>query len=99
MSGTVRIGNDERALDGADAQWVTEQLNRRRQVGEAVCVRVTICTGNIDFTLASGDCPMGGGMSRPLTADEEKALESWKRFGLDGSGFPAGKLVAFLQQF
>lgn len=99
MSGTVTIGDSQRAIDDADAQWITEQLNRRRQAGEAVCVRVAINTGNIDFTLASGDCPTGGGMGRRLTPEEEDVLASWRRFGLDDSDFPPGKLVAFLQQF
>jgi len=39
---TVTIGSDSRAGEEADPQWVTQEINRRRQEGQTVCVRVQI---------------------------------------------------------
>jgi hypothetical protein len=38
----VKINGAERALNDVDPNWVNEQINRRRQDGAAICVRVTI---------------------------------------------------------
>lgn len=67
---TIQIGNDaSRTLsDPTDVNesWVNQQINRRRQAGEPVCVRVTIKTDSIDFMLSSNGCSAGRGMSREV---------------------------------
>ncbi len=76
MSGKVTIGDNQRKLDDANPQWVTEQITRRQRDGASVCVRVTVNKNNINVTLASGDCPPGGGGSkRALTRDESAVFE------------------------
>ena len=96
MTGTVWIGDSQRNLEDADAQWVTEQLRRRRRAGESVCVRVNIKKGNINVTLTSADCPSGGGGGCAPNRHEAVVLDDWNKRGLDGSDFPPGQLVAFL---
>ena len=96
MSGTVHIGDSHRSLEDATQQWVTEQINRRRQAGEATCIRVQISKENVDVALASGDCPGGGGGGRQPTRDEAAIIDEWKRRGLNGTDIPPGQLIAFL---
>ena len=98
MEGTVSIGNSQRELQEADPQWIAEQLVRRRDAGEKVCVRVTISTANVSITLTSADCPSGPPSGRKPNPEEAALFEAWRDFGLDGSDFPPGKLVAFLQR-
>ena len=96
MSGTIHIGDSHRSIDDATQQWVTEQINRRRQAGEAICIRVSIQKNSVDVALASADCPGGGGGRRQLTTDETAIIDEWNRRGLNGSDISPGRLVAFL---
>jgi len=98
MEGTVLIGTSQRALGEADPQWIAEQLVGRRAAGEKVCVRVTINTANVNITLTSADCPAGPPGGRQPNSEEAALFEEWKDFGLDGSDFPPGQLIAFLQR-
>lgn len=98
MSGTISIGNEQRDIEYATEQWIAQQIIGRRKAGEAVCVRVTINKPNLNVTLASADCPKGGGGGRPPTKKEKEAFDDWAKRGLNGSDFPPGQLIAFLKQ-
>jgi len=98
MAGTISIGGDQRNIEDADAQWVAEQINRRRRAGESICVRVTIKKQNLDLVLTSADCPPGGGGGRQANREEQAVFNEWARRGLNGSVTEPGPLIAFLQQ-
>ncbi len=98
MSSTVHIGDSHRKLEDATAQWITEQIIRRRQAGEAVCIRVNLEKQNMRVTLASADCHGGGGGGRPPNKEEAAVIAEWTKRGLDGNNIPPGQLIAFLNQ-
>ena len=99
---TIQIGNTtpRTLIDprDVDESWVNQQINRRRQAGEPVCVRVIIKTASIDFMLYSNGCSGGRGMNRDLTPQEQGAFELWERAGLRKANFQGGGLIAFLKQ-
>ena len=97
----IQINDASRTLTDprdVDESWINQQINRRRQAGEPVCVMVTIKTDSIDFTLNSEGCSGGRGMSRSLTSQEQGALDLWERTGLRKASFQGGHLIAFLKQ-
>ena len=53
---TVTIGSDSRTGEEADPQWVTQEINRRRQDGQAVCVRVQIHEDGVAVALSTPSC-------------------------------------------
>jgi len=95
----VRIGSDERDMTGPiDEQWINEQINRRHQAGEMVCIRVTIHDGDLNMVLTTPGCGGGGAGGRMPTASEREIFDLWATRGLNAPGFSGGNLVAFLKQ-
>lgn len=95
----IRIANEERQIDTADVQWINQQINRRREEGHPVCVRVIIHEGGLDMILSSANCETNaGGGGRPPSLQEKKVFDLWDQRGLKRADFAGGNLVAFLQQ-
>lgn len=95
----IRIANEERQIETADVQWINQQVNRRREEGHPVCVRVIIHEGGLDMILASSNCgSSAGGAGRPPNNQEKKVFDLWDQRGLNRADFAGGSLVAFLQQ-
>lgn len=95
----VIIGNSERELEKADPQWINEQINRRREAGENVCVRVTIKKNGINLTFATPSCGgRGGGDNPQFNTQENECISLWNKFNLNTDDFASGKLVAFIKQ-
>lgn len=94
---SVRIGNEQRSGDDVTEEWVAQQVNRRRAEG-GVCVQVTIHEGDVQFTLLSAGCGVGGGGGRPLRPAEIEFLALWNKLGLGEDGFTGCNLNAFLKQ-
>ncbi|MBW1741562.1 MAG: hypothetical protein JRJ42_10595 [Deltaproteobacteria bacterium] len=95
---TIRIGISERDLRSARESWINQQINRRREDGQSVCVQVIIREGSINMMLSTPSCPgSGGGDWRP-NAQEREIINLWKKLGLDKDDFHGGNLVAFLKQ-
>jgi hypothetical protein len=95
---TLRIGTETRALADASESWITDQLNRRRGAGQAVCVEVAINTSGLNLRLATAACGGAGGGGRAPNANEARIFEVWESKGLSSGGFTGGELVAFLKQ-
>lgn len=95
----VKIGNEERALDDASPDWITQQIERRRRDGIAVCVVIRIKTADLDIQLATPGCSRNGGGGRPPNANERVIFELWRKHGLNEAAFAPGRVVAFLAQF
>lgn len=93
---SVTIGGDERSLDDASAGWITQQIERRRRDGIAVCVVVCVKTTDLNMYLATPECGQHVGGGRPPNANERDILELWQKHGLNDTGFAPGQVVAFL---
>jgi hypothetical protein len=94
----IRIGNEERDLVDADAQWINQQVNRRRTDRQNVCVMVTINEDNMNLLLATPTCGAGKGGGRLPNPQEKEILDLWNQRGLNREDFTGGNLVAFLKQ-
>lgn len=95
---SVKVGNDEKAVDDASAGWITQQIERRRRDGISVCVVVSINTSDLHMRLATPGCAGNGGGSRPPNASERVVWDLWQKYGLNQAGFAPGGVVAFLAQ-
>jgi hypothetical protein len=85
-------------LENVDEHWINQQINRRREDGLSVCVRVTIKEGDLDMILSTPTCGSGGGGGRPPRPHEKVVFDLWNRRGLNDAHFTGGNLVAFLKQ-
>ena len=96
---TIQIGGSgERRLEEADESWINQQINRRRDEGQPVCVRVTITTTSLNLTLTTPGCAGTGGGGRAPNQREQQVFELWQKRGLNTADFSGGNLVAFLKQ-
>lgn len=95
---TVKIGDVERTWNKYEADWVNQQIQRRKEAGDDYCVMVSISMGGINFSVFSGNCHLTGGGGRSLSNDEKMVLDLWNRCHLNTTDFTGGNLVAFLQQ-
>ncbi len=99
MTIKVRIGDQERDFSAVTESWISEQLRRRRQDGQTVCLRVLINTGSLNLNLSTPGCGGGGGGGgRPPSDREQGIFELWSKRGLNSSDFSPGNVNSFLQQ-
>lgn len=95
---TIRIGVEARSLADVTESWINEQINRRRQDGQNICVEVTINTSGINVRLATPGCGASPGGGRPANGNELELIDLWSKRGLSSSEFSGGNLIAFLKQ-
>lgn len=93
----IKIGSEQRTLAEANPDCINQQINRRRNDSEAVCVRISVECPGIRLVLSTPDCPTGGGTRRP-NREEERILLLWEERGLSRRDFTGGNVVAFLKQ-
>lgn len=93
----ISIAGENRYLQDADSDWVTQQVERRRKDGLPVCVTVAINTGDLAITLATPECASGGGGRAP-TSREASVIDLWNQLGLNRSDWAPGNVVAFLKR-
>jgi hypothetical protein len=94
---TIKIEIDNEEIQGIDAEGINQRINRRRNEGRDICVRVSIKADEIDMILSTPNCSSGGRRRLPRLR-ESKVLDLWKRRGLNDSNFNGGDLIAFLRQ-
>lgn len=94
----IRIGEEERDYASADEHWINQQINRRREDGRAVCVRVSIREAGLEMSLSTPTCGSGGGGGRPPRPQEQQVFALWDQRGLSDASFTGGNLIAFLRQ-
>jgi hypothetical protein len=98
---TIRIGDNLKSFGddrNIDESWINQQINRRREDGLSVCVRVSIKESPLNMALSSSGCPSARGGSRPPNQQEQKIFDLWEKAGMNKSDFHGGNLVAFLKQ-
>jgi hypothetical protein len=69
MSVTVQICTELRSGYDASESWITDQINRRRRDGAAVCVVVMVQSSGVDLKLTTPACGSGGGGRLPTVAN------------------------------
>lgn len=92
----VLIGSSERSLPDATESWISEQVDRRRQDGDAICVQVVIQHAGLNLRLSTPGCGSSGG-SRPPRPEERHILDLWDRHNLSAERFQKRDLVGFLR--
>ena len=95
---TVQIGSETQDLSNFDENWVNQQINRRRQDGQNVCVRVSIATSGVNLSLTTPGCGGAGGGGREPNRSEREIVELWNSKKLNSTDFAGGNLIAFLKQ-
>jgi hypothetical protein len=96
---TISIGNESRSLEQADPEWITQQIQRRRQDAASVCVRIQINSPDLNISFATPSCASSGrGGGRPPNAREREVLDLWAKHGLNDQQFSPGSVVAFVKQ-
>jgi hypothetical protein len=93
----IRIGDAEKDFASADEHWINQQISRRREDGQTVCVKVTVHEGDLNIVLSTPTCGGAGG-GRPPGPQEKEMFSLWKQKGLDNADFTGADLVAFLKQ-
>ena len=94
----VQIGTSgERTLE-ASPQWINEQINRRRDNDQPICVRVHIDVPPVNIVLATSGCAGGGGGGRTPNQREQHIFDLLSRHRLNQTDFAGGNLIAFLRQ-
>lgn len=97
MAIRITIGSETRDIEDADAAWITQQINRRRNDGQLVCVQVKFNEPSLNLCLATPTCGGGPGGRAPYPHERE-ILDLWHELRLDTRDFSAGNVVAFVKQ-
>lgn len=93
----VRINGVEQIGDDIEFSWIAQQIGRRREAGQVVCVEVRIQYPEVELRLSTPGCAGGAGNPRPLTREELRLVDSWRKFGLDRDDFLVKSLVEYIR--
>lgn len=72
---TIHIGESERKWPDAkriDESWINQQITRRQEEGQSVCVRLLIKDDYVDVVLSTAACAGTVGGSRQATTKEQQ---------------------------
>jgi hypothetical protein len=94
----IRIGTSERDLNDVNPTWIREHLSPYQNAGQAVCVKVSIHSGDVNVALSTPACGGGGGSGRLPNSREQAILDLWRKRGLNSDDFNFGQLNAFLNE-
>jgi len=94
----VHIGPHKKDIEEIEESWIHQQINRRREDGLSVCVRVSIRHASANVLLSTPNCPTSGRRLLSPNPQENKIIDLWKKCGLKQSDFNSQGLVAFLKQ-
>jgi hypothetical protein len=94
----IEIAGIRRKEHEADESWINQQINRRRADGLAVCVRIFIKSGALNFIISSQDCPQLGRSKKSTTQQEQAIIDLWDKCKLATKEFQGGNLISFIKQ-
>src|SRR5689334_14759491 len=94
----VFVGNDEMDWKSIDQHWLCNQISRRRDDGQEVCVRVRIEEPNVNLALSTPGWSSFGGGGRPPNHREREVIDLWDKLHLNERQYTCGNVNAFLQQ-
>jgi hypothetical protein len=90
----VTIGEEDRDFRDVTRAWL-RSIEKLRQTGTPVCVKVRIVVGAIDMILATPGCPSGE-PGRAYRGEELQIFELWEAKRLDSNEFTVRDLEEFL---
>lgn len=94
----IRIDNREENLEKISAQWINQQINRRRTDGLNPCVQIKIDEPGMKMSPSTPTCAKIPGGGRPPNDTERYVFDLWEKLGLNKDNFSSGNIIAFLQQ-
>ena len=97
----IYIGNNERQFDdvyNVDESWINQQINKRKEDKEKVCVRVYIKNELIDILLTTPACGGSRGSGRGPNPQEREIFNLWNMRRLNEEKFSGGNLISFFKQ-
>lgn len=94
---TITLSINGKQVSPSDEADIAQQINRRRDDGAAICVRIALKSEGIDVTLGTPACGGLGGGRRPNDR-EQRVIDLWRQLGLSDDKFAGGQVVAFLRQ-
>jgi hypothetical protein len=97
----ITIGTGERQIStmgDLEETWINQQVNRRKDDGQNVCVQVAIEQDSINIRLRTPACAINGGGGRPPNQQERAIFDLWAKHGLNQTNFSGGNVVAFFKQ-
>lgn len=95
---TLRIGTEQRKNGNVEERWIAQQIRKRRNDGQPICVKAIIDEGDVKMSLSSAACSGGGG-GRPPNRKEQKLVDLWNSKGLKGKEINAGMVISFLKKY
>lgn len=95
---TLKIGNEERKGSDIEERWIAQQIRKRREDSQPICIKMTINIGDVNIVLATPACS-GGAVGRQPNNKERRLFDLWKERGLKGEKINAGMLISFLRQY
>ena len=94
----IKIGNHERELREVSESWIHEQIGRRKDHQEHVCVHVIIHAGRFNMILSTPFCSGTSGACRPPNREEERIFKLWEERKLNQEKFSVKNILTFLKQ-
>lgn len=94
----IEINGQKYNASEVNGGFLNEQIRRRQEDGQAVCIRIHINQDGVDLSLSCGDCGGGVGGGRRPTSAEQEIFDLWNKFGCGSGQINPGKLIAFLNQ-
>jgi len=79
-----------------DAQWIQQQIERRRNSGADPCVRIVIHTSGANLALETAACSSSSAARRKPTPMEQEILDHWTKGHLSDVGFSVTNLLEFV---
>ena len=97
----ISIGTSERQISSIsylDESWINQQINRRKDDGQEICVQVVIEHNSVNMHLSTPACAKSRRGGRSPNQKESIIFDLWKKCGLKQSNFSGGNVVAFFKQ-
>ena len=96
---TIRIDNHEEDISRIDAQWINQQIDRRRADGLSPMVIIRIKEPYIDIILSTpGSTNNYSTSNRRPNEREQQIFDLWTKLNLNRADFSSGNVVAFIKQ-
>ena len=92
----ISIGGEHRYGRDVTPAWLRSGIDKLRQSGSPVCVKIRIQSGTIDMILATEECPSSVDEGRPFRPEERKIFELWQRKNLTENQFSVNDLAEFI---
>lgn len=95
---TVSIAGIERDVSNADDGWINENISRRLEAGQLVCVEVSIREPEINICLRTPTCVSSSGGGRKPNRLEQQIVDLWTKHRLNTRDFTKHDINSFLSQ-